>query len=56
MQFTYGPVSPVPRPLLQELDLNVQRAGTAWRNMPPANVFVYKRRAARQREGVRKSA
>ena len=44
VQFTYGPISPVPRSLLHELDLTVQRAGTAWRNMPPANVFVYRRR------------
>ena len=44
VQFTYGPISPVPRPLLRELDLESRRAGLAWRNMPPANVFVYRRR------------
>ena len=43
VQFTYGPISPVPRSLLQELDVKARRAGTAWRNVPPANVFVYQR-------------
>ena len=53
VQFTYGPVSPVPRSLLQELDLGARRAGTAWRNVPPANVFVYQRRRSRKVESVR---
>lgn len=47
VQFTYGPISPVPRSLRRELDLKAQRAGTAWRNMPPANVFVYQRRMSK---------
>jgi len=47
IQFTYGPFSPVPRELLDELHLKSHRAGTAWRNMPPANVFVYQRRTSR---------
>ncbi|HXS72547.1 MAG TPA: methyltransferase domain-containing protein [Rhodanobacteraceae bacterium] len=47
IQFTYGPLSPVSRELLDELDLKALRAGTAWRNMPPANVFVYRRRTSR---------
>lgn len=53
IQFTYGPVSPVPRELLDELHLKAHRAGTAWRNMPPANVFVYRRRTSRKVESVR---
>ena len=53
VQFTYGPVSPVPRSLLQELDIGARRAGTAWRNVPPANVFVYQRRRARKIESTR---
>jgi phosphatidylethanolamine/phosphatidyl-N-methylethanolamine N-methyltransferase len=53
VQFTYGPISPVPRSLLQELDLGARRAGTAWRNVPPANVFVYQRRRSRKIESVR---
>lgn len=48
VQFTYGPRSPVPRELLEELHLKVRRGGTAWRNVPPANVFVYQRRCSRE--------
>lgn len=55
IQFTYGPLSPVPRALLEELQLKAQRAGFVWRNMPPANVFVYQRRRSRQVESVRAS-
>lgn len=54
VQFTYGPVSPVPRDLLDELGLTAQRRGTAWRNVPPANVFVYRRKRSRQIASVRK--
>ncbi|MDE1897749.1 MAG: methyltransferase domain-containing protein [Xanthomonadaceae bacterium] len=43
IQFTYGPVSPVPRPLLDQLRLTVHRGGFAWWNMPPASVYVYRR-------------
>lgn len=54
IQFTYGPFGPVPRELLDELHLKSHRAGTAWRNMPPANVFVYQRRRSRKIESVRR--
>jgi phospholipid N-methyltransferase len=53
IQFTYGPFSPVPRELLDEMHLKAHRAGTAWRNVPPANVFVYQRRKSRKVESVR---
>ncbi len=43
IQFTYGPVSPVPREVLDELGLKVRRGGFAWWNMPPASVFVFER-------------
>jgi len=43
IQFTYGPASPVPRELLAELGLQVRRGGFAWRNVPPASVYVYTR-------------
>jgi phospholipid N-methyltransferase len=43
IQFTYGPVSPVPRELLDELGLKVRRGGFAWWNVPPASVYVYTR-------------
>ncbi len=47
VQFTYGPVSPVQRALLDELDLNVRRSSFAWWNMPPATVYVFTRRRSR---------
>lgn len=56
VQFTYGPLSPVSRELLEELQLKAHRAGIAWRNMPPANVFVYQRRKSRKVESVRSSS
>lgn len=43
IQFTYGPASPVSRELLNELGLQVRRAGVAWLNVPPATVYVYTR-------------
>ena len=44
IQFTYGPLSPISRDLLYELDLSVQRGGFAWWNLPPATVYVYRRK------------
>ncbi len=43
VQFTYGHASPVSRALREEMGLQVRRAGLAWRNAPPASVFVYQR-------------
>ncbi|WP_297924892.1 methyltransferase domain-containing protein [Metallibacterium sp.] len=49
IQFTYGPLSPVPRVLAARLGLRARRAGLAWRNMPPATVYVYSVDVARAR-------
>jgi len=43
IQFTYGPASPLSRELLNEMGLQVRRAGVAWLNVPPATVYVYTR-------------
>lgn len=43
VQFTYGPASPVPRDVLDELGLDVRRASFTWWNVPPATVYVYAR-------------
>lgn len=38
-QFTYGPRSPVPRRLLDSLDLRAERICTVYANLPPASVY-----------------
>lgn len=53
IQFTYGPSSPLPRDLLDELGLNVRRAGIALLNVPPAVVYVYTRNRSTSVRAVR---
>jgi phospholipid N-methyltransferase len=53
IQFTYSPKPPLPRELLDELDLSVRRGGFAWRNIPPASVFVFSRARSEQMHAVR---
>lgn len=53
IQFTYGPISPVPRELLDQLDLNSRRASVAWFNVPPATVYVYTRNRSTAVHAVR---
>jgi phospholipid N-methyltransferase len=53
VQFTYGPASPVPRDLLNDLGLVVRRAGVAWMNVPPATVYVYSRSRTRAIRAIR---
>lgn len=43
-QFTYGPVCPVPRPILDRLGLKARRIGGTVRNLPPASVYRITRR------------
>ncbi|MBS0514811.1 MAG: methyltransferase domain-containing protein [Proteobacteria bacterium] len=54
IQFTYSPKPPLPRDLLEELGLSVRRGGFAWRNIPPASVFVFSRARSEQMHAVRK--
>ena len=44
-QFTYLPRCPVPWRLMYQLDLEAERIGSAWANIPPA--FVFRLRAGR---------
>jgi phospholipid N-methyltransferase len=44
IQFTYRPRSPIPRSHLDEFGLTARRVSTAWRNLPPAFVYEYRRR------------
>lgn len=53
IQFTYGPASPVSRELLTELGLHVVRGGVAWRNVPPAAVYVFTRKNSTSIRAVR---
>jgi phosphatidylethanolamine/phosphatidyl-N-methylethanolamine N-methyltransferase len=43
-QFTYGPVCPVPRPILDRLGLKAKFIGRTVRNLPPAAVYRITRR------------
>jgi len=46
VQFTYGPVAPVSDAVVRELGLKVHRGDFVLRNVPPATVYVYRRRSA----------
>ena len=45
IQFTYGPANPIVQDVLDALRLDTRRGKTAWKNLPPATVYVYTRRA-----------
>ncbi|MBS0458208.1 MAG: methyltransferase domain-containing protein [Proteobacteria bacterium] len=44
VQFTYGPAVPIAREVVDELKLDARKGQTAWRNFPPATVYVFTRR------------
>lgn len=56
IQFTYSPKSPIPPDVLQELGISVRRGGFAWRNLPPASVFVYSRNRSKGIQATRPAA
>jgi phospholipid N-methyltransferase len=43
-QFTYGPFCPIPRTVLDRLELKAKRIGGTVRNLPPASVYRITRR------------
>lgn len=45
VQFTYGPVPPVAGGLRDELDLCWDKSRRIWRNLPPAHVYSFARKA-----------
>ena len=53
VQFTYGPANPIAQEVLDALDLNMRRGRTAWKNLPPATVYVYTRRRSEAIRAVR---
>ena len=44
VQFTYGPAVPVAQEVVESLRLDARKGTTAWRNLPPATVYVFTRR------------
>ena len=46
VQFTYGPLSPITRSITNSLDIVGFRSNWVLDNMPPAAVWVYRRRSA----------
>lgn len=44
VQYSYGPSCPVSRTLRNGLGINAKHVGTAWRNLPPARVWEFKKR------------
>lgn len=43
IQFTYGPITPVAKEVLDSLGVNARRGAFVWHNLPPATVFVFTR-------------
>ncbi|WP_193170458.1 class I SAM-dependent methyltransferase [Nisaea nitritireducens] len=48
VQYSYGPSCPVSRTLRNGLGINARHVGTAWRNLPPARVWEFKKRGLEQ--------
>lgn len=46
VQYTYGPHHPLDDEVRERMGLSCRRFGLAWRNLPPARVYVYSRQAA----------
>ncbi|MBS0193036.1 MAG: methyltransferase domain-containing protein [Proteobacteria bacterium] len=44
VQFTYGPTVPLHRDVVDALGLHARKSRKAWRNLPPATVYVFTRR------------
>jgi len=45
VQFTYGPAVPLAQEVVETLRLDARKGTTAWRNLPPATVYVFTKRA-----------
>lgn len=43
IQFTYGPLSPIPRDRAAPLEFHVEASPPVWLNLPPARVWIYRR-------------
>lgn len=47
IQFTYSPLSPIPRGKVSALAFHVEASPPVWLNLPPARVWIYRRQATR---------
>lgn len=45
VQYTYGPRPPLHPEVCQKMNLTAYCIGLAWRNIPPARVYIYSRRS-----------
>jgi phosphatidylethanolamine/phosphatidyl-N-methylethanolamine N-methyltransferase len=52
IQFTYSPLSPLPRDRVSALAFHVEASPPVWLNLPPARVWVYRRQTA-EKGGVK---
>jgi phosphatidylethanolamine/phosphatidyl-N-methylethanolamine N-methyltransferase len=43
IQFTYGPVPPIPATTIKELGLSIEVGPKIWTNLPPARVYRFRR-------------
>ena len=54
IQFSYSPLSPIPRDKLTENAFQVEASSPVWLNLPPARVWVYQRQNGAEARPVRK--
>jgi phosphatidylethanolamine/phosphatidyl-N-methylethanolamine N-methyltransferase len=55
IQFSYSPLSPIPRDKISELAFQVEASSPVWLNLPPARVWVYRRQTgAEARPGLKR--
>jgi len=45
IQFTYGAKSPIPAPLIDLSKFEITKSERIWRNLPPARVWTYRKKA-----------
>ena len=54
IQFSYSPLSPIPRDKLAALAFQVEASSPVWFNLPPARVWVYRRQSGAEARPVRR--
>ena len=54
VQFTYGPLSPIPRDKASALEFHVEASPQVWWNLPPARVWIYRRQPLEANSAARR--